>query len=467
MGLAVAIVLATMTPLHAESPASQLLFVDTDTMTIQGRVEGTFGVQPYRGSWFNVLNRVVPSYNPNRTWAEGWLAPGVDVTIYPADAVELYAGFSLGLSATRASDLYDRQDKAAVRSENAFAGVRTTNPLTSWNVDVSFGQQTYGVGTGMLLWQGAQNGFSRGADFLAPRLAWSNTAIARFSYNGTSVEAFYLDPNENPDFNTGTLFAGGVIQRRWSDTSFIGLAYLQVLGSTQFYPVARAPFFIENGRDGLQALQGFARFDGTPIGLPNAWMRAEFALERNARIDMRASAYYGELGYIFTSLPYAPNLSFGYATFSGDDPNTPQFERFDPLFYGNGQNNWEFGSNSSYAFQNTNVNFSRVNLRMTLNPKDSLRFQYIHTRANELGSGVQLGRLIRLSDLNNALTIPTLTNPHLADEIYGEWNHNFKPNVTGTLWASVTFPGEGLKVIQNVQTWASFGATLYLYLPKD
>lgn len=454
-------------PLSAQSPASQLLFVDTDTMTIQGRAEASFGVQPYRGSWFNLLNRLVPSYNPNRTWGEGWFAPGVDITLYPGKAVEIYAGLSIGFSGTWGSDLQDRTNQGAVLPENVFAGVRTTNPSTSWNVDLSVGQQNYGVGTGMLLWQGAQNGFERGADFLTARTAWSNTAIARFSFNGTSVEAFYLDPNEVKTFDTGTTFAGGAIQHRWSDTSFIGLSYLRVLTSTQFYPLARFPFIIENGRDGLEALQGFAKLDGTPIGLPNAWVRGEFALERNSRIDMRASAYYGEIGYRFATLPFAPTLSYGYATFSGDDPNTPQYERFDPLFYGNGQNNWEFGSNSSYAFQNTNVNFNRVSLQLTVSKQDSLRFQYIHTRANELLSGAQLGPLIRFGSLSNSLTIPTLSDPHLADEIYGEWNHNFKPNVTGTLWASITFPGAALRSIPNVQTWASFGGTLTMYIPKD
>ena len=424
----------TTTSLEGQEQKYPLLFVDTDKVTIQGRVDASVGSGPgYRGSWFNLVALRDRAFNPSRDTAEGWFAPGIDITLRPAKSVEVYGGLSVGLSGTWGTDLYDQSNQGAALLENAFAGIRTTNPKTSWNVDLSVGQQNYGVGTGMLIWDGADNGFERGADFLAPRMAWANTAIVRLSYNGFGVEGFYLDPNELRSSDTGTKLAGGVVQYRWSEKSLIGLSYIRVLESTEAYRVFRFPFLIPNGRDGLEAVQGFAIIDGQPVGLPNAWVRGEFAFERNPRIDMKADAFYAEIGYRFATLPLAPTLSYGYATFSGDDPSTPQFERFDPLYYGNGQNNWSFGSNSSYAFSNSNVNFNRITLGLTASERDALRLQYIHTRANVFQSGIQLGNELaaRLGVLDGALNVPIgLRDPHLADEIYGDWTHTFDPTVS-------------------------------------
>lgn len=451
---------------------SPLLFVDTDTITIQGRAEAMFGAISSSGSWFNLLARPLPSYDPNRRWAEGWFAPGVDITLYPSDRVEIYGGLSLGLSGTWGSDLYAQTNQGAVLFENAFFGVRTSNPKTSWNIDISTGQQKYTVGTGMLLSQGAGNGFERGANLMGPRTAWSNASIARFTYNGLKIEGFYLDPNEVKALDTNTKLAGGVIEYRWNDKSFVGLSYIRVLESTQAYPIGTFPFFILNGRDGLEALQGYAKIDGTPIGLPDAWLRGEFALERNSRIDMKAYAYYAEAGYRFATLRFLPTLSYSYATFSGDDPNTPQYERFDPLFYGfygNDQNNWSFGLNSAYAFKNANVNFNRVTLQLTTSERDALTFQYIHTRANEL-AGLVLGPITQvplLAGLN--LSNIRLADRHLADEIYGNWTHTFKPNVQATVWTSIAFPGAGLRSLPNAQTepWINAGVTLLMWTPNE
>jgi Alginate export len=468
--LVAALALGAITaPINAQEKKSPLLFVDNNTITIQGRAEATFGVIPYSGSWFNLLAKPLPSYDPNRRWAEGWFAPGVDITLYPTDNVEIYSGLSIGLSGTGGSDLYAQTNQGAVLFENAFFGVRTTNPKTSWNIDVSSGQQNYGVGTGMLLWGGAGNGFERGADFLGPRTAWANASLVRFSRNGLKIEGFYLDPNETIAQNTNTKLAGGVVEYHWNEKSFAGLSYLRVLDSTLAYRVATFPFLILNGRDGLEALQGFAKIDGGPISLPEAWLRGEFALERNSRIDMKAYAYYAEAGYRFATLPFMPTLSYTYATFSGDDPNTPQYERFDPLYYGNGQNNWSFGSISSYPFQNANVNFNRITVQLTATEKDALRFQYIHTRANEL-VGVVLGPITTVPILGVGLNLAvSLSDPNLADEYYWDWKHRFKPNVEGTLWASVTFPGAGLRSLPLARTepWMGVGVTLSMWIPND
>jgi hypothetical protein len=263
--------------------------------------------------------------------------------------------------------------------------------------------------------------------------------------------------------------AGGVIQYRWSPKTRIGLSALKVLQSEQFYPLPSStlPGFIpgfENGRDGLEALQGFLEADGSTFGVSNAWVRGEFAVERNENINMHAYAVYGEAGYRFTSLPFTPAISYGFATFSGDDPDTTgRYERFDPLFYGNGLDNWFFGANGSYTFLNSNTGHHRVTLQAVLTQQDFLKLQYIRTFAPELFSPIQFGQATRPVLTEGGLVLVNgVADPHLADEIYGEWAHVFTPNITGAAFATVAIPGTGIRNLPGIQeeTWLGAGVLI-------
>ena len=310
-------------------------------------------------------------------------------------------------------------------------------------------------------------GFERGGLGILQRTAWSNAALAKLSFDGLSLEGFYLDPNELDSNDTRTELAGGVIQYRWSAKSRIGLSALSVLQSEQFYPLPSSTLSafvpgIENGREGMDAIQGYAEIEGANFGIPNAWLRGEFAAERNDSIDMRAHALYGEAGYRFASLPYMPAISYAFASFSGDDPGTTgRYERFDPLFYGNGLDNWWFGANGSYAFLNSNTVHHRVTLQAVLSQQDFVKLQYIHTRADELFSPIQFGQATRpvLTD-GGLVLVNGVKDAHLADEIYGEWAHVFTPNVTGALFASAAWPGAGIANLPGIEdeTWLGVGA---------
>ena len=45
-----------------------------------------------------------------------------------------------------------------------------------------------------------------------------------------------------------------------------------------------------------------------------------------------------------------------------DDPATATYERFDPLFWGNGLNNWWFGANGAYSWLNANLRAQRLSV---------------------------------------------------------------------------------------------------------
>jgi hypothetical protein len=415
----------------------------SDAVTFTPTLELMTGGFVHDGAWFGLAEGVDPSFDPQRAWLEGWVEIGASLSARPAPGFEVYGRASLGASGTLGSDPFEQGDGGKVELENLYAGIRYAAEGNPWSFDLSYGQQDFGVGTGMLIWQGAGNGFERGAVSILPRTAWSQAAVAKVGYAGHSVQAFFLDPNELDSSDTGTQLAGATWRYDRPSGTNVGLAYVNVLQSGMVYPTPAPPFFIEDGRDGLQAFQAFARLAGEDIDVPGLYLRGEFAYEWKSDVvgssDLEASAIYGEAGYRFASLPMSPTLSYSFASFSGDDPDTDTYERFDPLYYGNGLDNWWFGANGSYAFLNSNVSFHRIGVQLLATERDFLKFQYIHARANQSGSPVQFGR----PDDGFGIAFG-VDDRHLSDEIYGEWTHLFTPQTSVTLWGSMAFPGAGI-----------------------
>ncbi len=99
------------------------------------------------------------------------------------------------------------------------------------------------------------------------------------------------------------------------------------------------------------------------------WFKTEYAYQNHADFDMKAQAAYGALGYVFNTLPWKPNISYRYSFFSGDDPSTPTYERFDPLLSG-GLAEWGQGINFKKVSANLNPQVHWV--RLGVNPRDTL-----------------------------------------------------------------------------------------------
>lgn len=157
-----------------------LLFVDNEHVRMEGKLSALVGAFGSTGTWYG-LDSLTPgsTYRRRKHWLEGWFAPGFEIALRPSPTWEVFGGLSVGFSGTLGVDPFDQKNQGAVLLEKAYGGVRTRNSADQLNFEFSAGQQPYGVGTGMILWQGAGNGFERGAVSLLPRLSWEKTAIAR------------------------------------------------------------------------------------------------------------------------------------------------------------------------------------------------------------------------------------------------------------------------------------------------
>jgi hypothetical protein len=97
------------------------------------------------------------------------------------------------------------------------------------------------------------------------------------------------------------------------------------------------PAILAGGRDGMEFLQLYGRASPLPAAVPDLWLAADLALQRNSRIDMEAWGGRLEIGRAFAGLPWRPTVTYGYQAFSGNNPATARLERFDPLYYDGSQ----------------------------------------------------------------------------------------------------------------------------------
>lgn len=440
-------------------PVSIAPFVETNT----------FGYA-MRGTWWNLAAGVDPSYDDRRRFVELWVHPGVRATWPVSAAVELRAGVSAGATKTLGADAFDYREENAVRVENAFVGARF-GETGGLRFDLSAGRQPLVLGTGMLIAAGASNGYDRGGGASAKRVAWEETVIARVESGAWSAQAFHLEPDEAAAAGTHTRLAGVAVE--WADEKRgrAGLAWLRVPRSDAVYPGQLAPLaFIEKGRDGLSTWHAWARFDAPFASLPELGLRAELAQQRNdiRRVDgrsdpMRAIAWMAGASWWFRTLPFAPKVAWHHARFSGDDPATSRYERFDPLYWGNGLENWWFGANGSYAFINSNVRFDRLIVDAYASERDVLQLQFVRARADRLDSPIQFGQGMRfVPTASGSALVVGVPTAHLADEIYLQYARVFTPKIVASAFVARSAPGAGIRAIApaGASAWVTVGAGL-------
>ena len=454
---------AALTASGSALAQDRLLLIDADGLVVRAHLQaGLNGVAEDNLFW-NFAQTVAPSanFNPDKQWLEGYVKPGLSFS-KDLDPLTAYGMVSIVASGTLGIDAYDIGNTGRVTLEEGYLGLRAGKENAP-TFDVSLGPRVYKAGTGMLIANGGNSGFERGALKFGPRKAWKMAALARSSFDDVSGTAFYLQPNELPDTASNTQLAGFDLRHDWSPNSFAGLTYGHVLESNSPYPKAApggvgAPTIIPDGRAGLNFIDLYAVTTPFPDITENFFAGGEFAYEWNDRIDMSAWAGRFYAGYVFVDLPWSPSLAYSFQTFSGDNPDTPQLERFDPLFYEGSPSSWSTGSKSSMVFINSNVNAHQITVRVTPTERDTLTLRLAHVRANQLESPIQFGQGTRVETSGNVPSlISGVTNYHLSNDIFLEYNRTINPNTYLTVGVSVSFPGRGIDSVIDAKAPAWSG----------
>ena len=297
-------------------------------------------------------------------WFEGSIKPSLSGSYKFASSSEIYGKVSaVGERTYGAAPDPVAPDISSFQGEDLAIGWRsgTTIGGVANALDVTIGRAQYRLGNGLLLWDGAAEGGSRGGYWTNARKAFEFAAIARFKPSADhTIEAFYLDKDDLPENDTGTRLWGGNYEFSPAESSTFGVSYLSFLADAGVLP----------GRDGLAVFNARAYTAPVPT-IPDLSFEVEYASEQNGDV-LHATAWNALGAYELSGVAWTPTLSYRYAFFEGDDPATPRSEAFDPLLPGFSDWGawWQGEIAGGYAFQNSNLISHRF--RAHVAPNDAL-----------------------------------------------------------------------------------------------
>lgn len=462
-GLCALLVSATMASAQ-DAPAPAWAWT-SGGLAIDGAIETYSAFYTMRGTWWNLAADSAPDFDMDRSFAEFWVHPKLNGSFKLGEDAEIYGALSVGATRTLSADPFDYEDEGTVRFGSAVLGARGT--VGGWGYDVSFGRQPFTLGTGMLLTAGSSNGYSWGGGASAQRKAWGRSLVARASRGEFTATAFALEPDEAPEARTDTRVEGVALEWASPQIGKAGISWFTVPRSNAIYPGDLAPLdFIDDGRDGLDTWHGWLNLTGFVPTVPTLGVRAEYARQRNditrvggQRDPMEADAWMLGVGWQGLQLPFAPKFSYHYASFSGDDPETSVYERFDPMFWGNGLDNWWFGANGAYSWLNANLRAHRFIVDAYVSARDILQFQYVHASVDQINSPVQFGQGAQFKGARLVVGVP---KSELSDEFYLQYVRIFSPKLVASAFVSRSSPGDGLKAAATPGTkaWTTVGLGL-------
>ena len=167
---------------------------------------GGFGFQ--NSLYTNV--RPDPSGDLSDNWAESFAKPAISATFGVGES-EVYGKVSaVGERTFAAPPSLVGESASSFKVEDLYLGWRSGKSLGGSEnlLDFTVGRTQYTIGHGLLLWDGAGEGGSRGGYWSNARKAWEFAAIGRLKPGNHTFEAFYLDRDEVPESDTETRLWG-------------------------------------------------------------------------------------------------------------------------------------------------------------------------------------------------------------------------------------------------------------------
>ena len=419
------------TGLFADGKGFPLLYQD-DRSKYTYILNGALGTFSETQPWFGQGGRFVGPYQPgsHTAWPEAHVETGLGgVGKLGSSPIYLYGAGTYLASTTAASDIFSDRRPLYGDFERLYGGMLVARPASDWRFQLSGGRQHFQLNRNLLFGyvRGSTNSAERGGSYLSSRIVYDNAVHAKLRKGDWSLQGFYLNPDELPARDTETRYAGTQLAYNNNKGLEASLAYISSPQSNSRYLL---PDGSSRTREGLWAWNPRLRVDNL-FGEKGLWFETEYVRQGNSNFPMKAEAAYGWLGYEFQDVKWKPGLSYRYAHFSGDDPNTPTYERFDPMQSG-GLGTWLQGINFAKAFQNTNLNTHNVNFHFWASKKTELNLDYFKLQSDQLNN-LGASRAVSFlpdNDIGQEITLTSRT--YLNKNVF----------ILGVL--SSAFPGEGL-----------------------
>jgi hypothetical protein len=319
----------------------------------------------------------------SKDWYESSIRPGLDAHYFTEKSGEIYGRLSALTTSTQdidaAGSTVPDQDAAHTAMEDAYVGWRSGDMFGSKDfIDVSFGRQQYIAGTGFLFYGESSNGGDRAAYWLGPRKSADYAGIVRINGRRLKTDFVYFKANDNPSSDTkvsGVTLDYGL----GADVGSVGGGYYSIDSDI----TTRDSMDVWDVRTSLTPFKAF----GGPSFLEPLTIDGEYVYEDNGDI-LSAAGWYVSGTYGWENAPWSPSITYRYASFEGDDPNSSKSEDFDPLFYGFSDWGYWFQGEilGEYVLANSNLLSSMV--RVSGNPSDTMHVNvfYYHFELDDAGS---------------------------------------------------------------------------------
>ncbi|TFU06652.1 hypothetical protein EUV02_04590 [Polymorphobacter arshaanensis] len=364
-------------------------------------------------------------------WGEGAYEMGVQGIGPLTPSIYVYGSLSYMFTESGGAELFTSQTRSYGAVEDAYGGVvfgKTWDDGRRLVVNLSAGRQPFKIADGMLIRITAGNGFDRAGLQLNPRWAADMLYLAEARYNNIKVAVFHFNPDELPPIDSQTLVNGINVETGLGTDKQFGLTYLHVPQSGYGYYTPTS----SGTRAGLNVFDLRFYWQPTLTSQSGPYFRTEVAHQRNNDnvFEMRAWGGYVEAGCTATRWAWSPTLSYRLSYFSGDDPTTPTYERWDPLFSGGTPEEWVQGINHYKMFQDSNVIAQRLQARMRPGPRAEFVPQlwlFTADQTNNIGG-----------------TLSTLAGKPLGWEINGTFKYFPTRNIYIQSGVAATFPLSGV-----------------------
>ena len=419
-----------------------------DSSLFTAIVAGGLGVYSDGNAWFGSPELFLNSkgYLPGSrtTWPEGSLEIGGGFATQLGDAPVYAFGALTGMKSwTLGEDIFrsDNRDYDAI--EKAYAGLLYADRESRNYAKLGIGRQTFTLNDGFLvnMVRGSVNAGDRGASYLGPRLANEFSVLADGRFGSWGFNAFYIDPSELDGSDTGTSFLGGNGKYRINEDVSVDGTLMTVLTSESVYAGSEGV-----AREGLNTASAHLLWKN--LGADGVFLESEVGHQWHPDFDVSAWAGYGTIGYIARGEKWTPSISYRYAAFSGDDPDTGTFERWDPLL-STGLGIWLQGISFGKIVSNSNLATHRVQLNVVPVETLNVTFDYHKLTVPETDDATsnRVPGALSSSDLGQEFTLS------------GRWAINRNLYLQGI--ASYAMPGAALEDIGADENWSTLQLSLY------
>ncbi len=414
----------------------------------------SFGAYADRDAWVGNPGAFVGQADQSRTTGvvEAGLELGIGgITRVGSSNAYLYGAASFVGSTTLGRDIFN-PDSTRVHGEveDLYGGLLVARKGADRSFNLSVGRQKFSLNRNLLVGHvlGASNGGDRAASNLSPRNAYDMTVDARHQRGDVTLQAWFADPNELPASDSRSQLAGLNLRYNNNRNLDATLTLLGVPRSEARYPLADGTFL---HREGLRAANPRIRWTSA-FNVTGLWLEAEWAHQWHDDFDMSADAAGAWIGYGFVGLDWRPAFLYRYAVFTGDDPSTGTYERFDSLT-GGVQRDWAQGMDMVKIAVNRNLRTHRFEVSVKPLSGLDLSVDYYYFDADTL------------SNLGGQRPVSTYGDEHLGQEITPTLQWMVNRNLYVQSLVSILIPGPGLKDVlpEPTRTWKTFQVSFYLF----